>query len=321
MSTYPARWRRVGAGVAAAGLLLVGAVPAGAADVAFSLQEPKVREIAGLTHDTHDQRYWMVGTGGGQLTAHAINDSGALIGSTSSTDYTQNVTALAWNDRRLYLGDVGGSRRQVTIWSMYGPVPNTLINRAERMRLRYPDGAHAANAIFVTAEGRIHVVTFSARGGGIYAAPADARFGPEQFYDLERVGDAPPNIHDAAQLADGRVAMRSVTEAFTLEAGTWRVLAREPIAEQPRGGSLAESIDGRTLLASGMSAQTPVQRIAVPGGVTEERVTASAAPASPKPDDDRATWVTGLLGGGNLLAVGAGLAVAVLAGVIVVVRR
>lgn len=320
MSPTLSRGRRMAATAATLTVLTgVAALPAWAGEPAFTLHNGKIGDISGLVRDTHDQRYWVAsGARGGQLMAYAVDVHGKVIGPVRSTDRMLNVTALAWRDRRLYLGDIGGARRQVTIWGMLGPVPNTLINRAERMTVSYPDGSHTAEAMFVDEKGRIYVVTNGKTEGAIYAAPAEAHFGADESYTFERVGSAPAGVTDAAILDDGRVVVRTITEAVTLDATTWHVLATEPIADQPRGGSLAVEVGGQALLASGVSPETALQRIPVPGGAPA-RVEPTAQPTSAAPQ--RPAWWGGLLSGGNRLAIIAGLAVAAVAGLVTLIRR
>jgi hypothetical protein len=116
------------------------------------------------------------------------------------------------------IGDNDARRPSVTVYRVPEPSPGAAESApATAIRLRYPDGAHDAEAMFVL-NGAVHVVTKGESGPvALYRAPADA--GAEAV--LERVRalsegqvDRPARITGADARADGRwVVLRTLHEA------------------------------------------------------------------------------------------------------------
>ncbi len=145
----------------------------------------------------------------------------------------------------LFVADIGDNdarRASITVYRIPEPAPAASESApAAAIRLRYPDGAHDAEAMFVL-NGAIHVVTKGESGPiALYRAPADA--GAEAT--LERVRelspdrvDRPERITGADARADGRwIVLRTLHEA-----------AFYPAAELAGGGAAqARRVDLRGL--------------------------------------------------------------------------
>ncbi|HEX2211835.1 MAG TPA: hypothetical protein VHG93_29380 [Longimicrobium sp.] len=123
----------------------------------------------------------------------------------------------------LYVADIGDNdaeRPSITVYRVPEPAPGAAASApAEAIRLRYPDGAQDAEAMFVLG-GAIHVVTKGESGPiAIYRAPRSA--GPGAEATLERVRqlspgkvDRPMRVTGADASADGRwVVMRTLESA------------------------------------------------------------------------------------------------------------
>jgi hypothetical protein len=123
----------------------------------------------------------------------------------------------------LYVADIGDNdaeRPSITVYRVPEPAPNASASApAEAIRLRYPDGAHDAEAMFVL-DGAIHVVTKGESGPiAVYRAPSSAAPGAETT--LERIrqltGDKvqrPERITAADASPDGRwVVLRTLESA------------------------------------------------------------------------------------------------------------
>ncbi|WP_420126521.1 hypothetical protein [Longimicrobium sp.] len=118
------------------------------------------------------------------------------------------------------IGDNDAERPSITVYRVPEPAPGaTASAAAQAIRLRYPDGSHDAEALFVL-NGAIHVVTKGESGPiALYRAPASAGSGAETT--LERVRelspgkvDRPLRITSADASADGRwVVMRTLKSA------------------------------------------------------------------------------------------------------------
>jgi hypothetical protein len=122
----------------------------------------------------------------------------------------------------LYVADIGDNadnREFVTVYRIPEPAPGASASAAATsIRLRYPDGAHDAEAMFVL-NGAIHLVTKGETGPiSVFRAPADAG----AVATLERVRevapgkvDRPLRITSASARADGRwIALRTLQEAI-----------------------------------------------------------------------------------------------------------
>jgi hypothetical protein len=124
----------------------------------------------------------------------------------------------------LYVADIGDNdaeRPSVTVYRVPEPAPAAAQSApAEAIRLRYPDGAHDAEAMFVL-NGAIHVVTKGESGPiALYRAPRDAAPGAEVSMERVRVlssgkVDRRMRITAADASPDGRwVVMRTLESAF-----------------------------------------------------------------------------------------------------------
>ena len=140
----------------------------------FRFDDARITEASGLA----------VACPSGLVLTH--NDSGDTArffavdrqGRTVATYSLRGADAVDWEDMardgdRLYLADIGDNARSRDHVDVYetavpdGSGPTTL--PATRHRLRYPDGAHDAEALLVR-DGRIFVVVKSG-DGAVYAAP------------------------------------------------------------------------------------------------------------------------------------------------------
>jgi hypothetical protein len=138
----------------------------------------------------------------------------------------------------LYVADIGDNeaeRASITVWRFPEPAPGDAQSRpAEEIRLRYPDGSHDAEAMFVL-DGRVHVLTKGETGPiALYRAPAGARAG--EAVTMEKV----------RELAAGEVERaQRITSADASPDGRWivtRTLEEAvfyPAADFVSGGSAA----------------------------------------------------------------------------------
>ena len=124
----------------------------------------------------------------GDPVVYAVDASGALAGrvrlSGAEVEDWEDVSVAPCpgGGSCLYLADIGDNdarRSGVTVWRVPEPAPGDAETRpAEAIRLRYPDGAHDAEAMFVLADGTVHVLTKGETGPiALYRAPAAAPSG------------------------------------------------------------------------------------------------------------------------------------------------
>ena len=165
------------------------------------------------------------------------------------------------------IGDNGAQRAFVTVYRIPEPAPGAAESApAEAIRLRYPDGAHDAEAMFVLG-GRIHLVTKGESGPvALYRAPAG---GGEEMERVRTLSDAqvekPERITSADACADGRwIALRTLDAALLYrasellgagEAAPLRVDLRA--LDEQQGEGIAFTPGGSLLLTSEGSRKKP----------------------------------------------------------------
>ena len=209
----------------------------------------------------------------GTLWSH--NDSGAPVVFALSTSgavrgrvQVSNAAVHDWEDvttgpcpagNCLYIADIGDNntaRRTLTIYRVPEPLPGDgKTAPAERFTLRYPDGAHDAEALFVTPDAGVFLITKGA-SATLYRAPEQLR--TDAPMTLDRVADLPmKRVTDADVSADGKwVAVRTNEEvAFyrTADLVNGRgeaVRVSLSALKEPQGEGVALASDGTLYLVS-----------------------------------------------------------------------
>jgi hypothetical protein len=167
----------------------------------------------------------------------------------------------------LYIGDIGDNlaeRPEVTVYRLREPRlagagQSTSTGPAKRFALRYPDGAHDAEALLVDpSSGALVVVTKDFTGrAGVYTAARPSARAPTVMRRVARVslGSAEP-VTAGDVSADGHtIVLRSYGSAFvwTRRRGQSlasalrgrRCRARAELSVEPQGEALALTRDGR----------------------------------------------------------------------------
>jgi hypothetical protein len=156
----------------------------------------------------------------------------------------------------LYVGDIGDNeaeRDRITVYQVREPAGTPATAKVTNVfEATYPDGAHDAETLLVSPEGRLYIVTKGETGGvALYRFPANPRAGAA--VRLERVGaprddgrvGAAERITDGAMSADGQwIALRTLTRltlhrASELLAGNWQPAATvdlRPLGERQGEG-------------------------------------------------------------------------------------
>ena len=177
----------------------------------------------------------------------------------------------------IYVADIGDNdakRKRVTIYRIPEPAaPSGSVAVADVFHATYPDGAHDAESLLVTQEGRLLIVTKGDTGPvSLYRFPNELRTGTT--LRLERVGAArdqrPPaendRITDGAVSPDGRWIVLRTTQSLTfyrapdLLAGNWREAGRvalKAVAEPQGEGVTFASHDSLYLMSEGGGKQQP----------------------------------------------------------------
>lgn len=159
----------------------------------------------------------------------------------------------------LYVADIGDNnraRRRITVYRIPEPLAQDEESAAaDVFTATYPDGPHDAEALFVTAENEMFILT-KASTATLYRFPQPLRAGAEMR--LERVAELPlSNVTDAETSADGAwVAVRTKDVlAFYRPADLVRggppaaTVSLSPLNE-PQGEGVALDEDGMVYLTS-----------------------------------------------------------------------
>jgi len=186
-----------------------------------TLRDARIDEASGVARSTYRRSVVFVHNDSGDSARFfAIGRNGA----TKAVFRVRGTTALDWEDvatgpkHTLWFGDIGDnttSRSSISVVRV--KEPRTLHSRAVRgtsFRLRYPDGAHNAEALLVRpGSGRVYVVTKDGAGGTIYRAPRKLSTGKVNV--LHAVGSAPTTVTGGDFAPDGKqLVLRNYTKAY-----------------------------------------------------------------------------------------------------------
>ena len=180
-------------------------------------------ELSGLVLSrSHRGVLWTHNDSGDRARLLAISTTGRLLGElevTGAENYDWEDIAMGPKDR-LYVGDIGDNLQQRTQIAVYRVAARSLSGTApaERLTLRYPDGAHDAEALLVDpSSGALVIATKSLDGlSRLYAAnhPAFGGFTRLRAAGRVRLGNA-LQVTAGDVSADGRtVVLRTYDRVF-----------------------------------------------------------------------------------------------------------
>ncbi len=168
----------------------------------------------------------------------------------------------------IYVADIGDNnaqRRSITIYRVPEPVASSGTAQVDGVfHASYPDGPHDAEALLVTPDGRLHIVTKGDTGPvSFYRFPADLRF-RSRTMRLERVGgprDAKPparpdRVTDGAVSPDGQWTVLRTAGSLSfyrtadLLSGQWREAGHVVLASlgEPQGEGVTFGSDNTLFL-------------------------------------------------------------------------
>lgn len=274
------------------------------------VQDPRIDEASGMVvSGLHPDHVWIVNDSGGGELVYGVDGSGRTVAELTLGDiYNRDWEAMApgvddGGDPALWIADIGDNDAQwdsLRVYRISEPAELGVQDAPwRRVTLRYPDGAHNAEALLVDAEGRLFVVTKEAIGAGIYATPGVPEFGTT--VTMERVGPAPMFVTDGAISPDGsQVALRTYTSLFLFDAaaflsGGTRTDAGTvyPLPLQPQGETLAYTPDGAAVVVGTEGAEQPLYEITLP----------TSAPSAPAAADGDGSSRGPLLAAGIFVVV------------------
>lgn len=274
-------------GVVAAVLLAasVPGRPAGAArgyqpaELACGFADPEVRESSGVASASwSDDVIWTHNDSGDSPRFFAVDTSTCA---TVSVHEVTGAGARDWEDMTragttLYIGDIGDnprSRDSVAVYEVPEPgpgAPSGQVSATTTRVLRYPDGAHDAESLFVDPiTGRLVIVSKSGAGlGAAYRAPASGSGVMEKVADLHTPAGA--QRATGADATEDRIIVRTYNAAyeFLVQPGDSlaATLARPPdlvtLPVAPQGEAIAYTTGGAGVWVTSESEGGPVHRLA-----------------------------------------------------------
>jgi hypothetical protein len=266
-----------------------------------TLEDPRIDESSGLVASRRNPGLlWTHNDSGDGPFIYALDRAGRSRG----TWRVEGAQAIDWEDiaagpgpargqSYLYAGDIGDNARardSIVVYRFPEPeIPAEQSGRkearktepAEAVRLKYPDGAHNAEALAVhPTNGDLYVITKANAEAGVYklAAPFDPKVvntlskvatlrGPDFFGTLVTGADISP---------DGRrVALCDYAQGYELTlpagaAGFDEIWKQTPVAvslgARLQGESVAYRLDGAALLATSEQTPTPLFEVTLPVG-------------------------------------------------------
>lgn len=218
-------------------------------------------------------RFWSHNDSGDAVLV-ALDGSGKVTGRVQVTgasveDWEAVAVGTCPGGSCLYIGDIGDNdakRSRITVYRMSEPaeasgsVPVTDVFHAT-----YPDGAHDAESLLISADGRLHIVTKGDTGPvSLYRFPADLRTGSTM--KLERVGSPRSTgqpgegdrITDGSVSRDGQWIVLRTKQSLTFYrsneflSGNWRPAAQHTVASlgEPQGEGVAFGAETAVYLMS-----------------------------------------------------------------------
>jgi hypothetical protein len=244
----------------------------------FTLQDKEIFESSGLV-DRGDMVFTVNDSGDDAVVYGVDPATGNTVSRTTYADSVEDVEALAPGARgTVWAGDTGDNRHRRDDVAVYRMVPADGDHPGVRYTLRYPDGAHDAETLLVQPRTeRVFVVSKSAFGGTVYAAPRHPVPGsrPNRMRAFARVGGL---VTDGSFLPDGRhVVLRTYATASVYTFPGFGLVGTVRLPAQPQGEGISVSARGRVLVST-EGVHADVLRVTLPASLT-----APSAPASRRP--------------------------------------
>ena len=200
-----------------------------------SVAMPEISEASGVALSRRTPGLLWIHKDQGKPTLYAVDESGAIKGRVTVTgasfqDVEDIAAAPCGSENCLYLADIGdndGRRKNISVYRVPEPAPgDTATQRADVFLATYPDGPQDAEALVVSKEGHILVVT---KGVGkkitVYRFPEPLHVGVT--VQLEKIGmlaagktPKDERVTGASASPDGaRVALRTHDSVWLYDAG------------------------------------------------------------------------------------------------------
>ena len=276
------------------------------------IRDARIPESSALTFSTR-QPGWLytINDSGNPAVVYVVAEaSGRVVGTaTLSGVETVDPEALAIGaDDRLYVADVGdnsGVRESVALYALPQPGRGDVSVTPQSYTVRYPDGAHDAEAVITDpVDGRISILTKELFSGAVYRLPKT--LDADRVLTAQRVAPVrlPGLVTDAGSLPDGCVVVRTYATALVYRLPDWEQVATVQLPPQRQGESLAPRPDGGSVLIGTEGLPSPLVEVRLPSTEappTEQR-SAGDSPGTAEADERGArAWTAGAVGAVTLL--------------------
>lgn len=260
-------------------LALAAALPLGGggdAQVAFSLQDPAIRESSGLAASL--QHPGIVYTHNDSDGAPQIFAVDSATGRTKAVFTVSGASARDWEgialgrDEKgrpaLYIADIGdnlkGAWPYVTVYRVREPAEiSSRTLRATAFRFTYSDGARDAESILIDPrDNRLYIASKGLGSGRLYRAPR--KLSTTRTNVLKPVGSAHSFATDGAWAPDGSSFVIRGYFSATLYRAPDEQITRISLPPQEQGEGVTYTPDGRALLISSEGEDRRVWRVPLP---------------------------------------------------------
>jgi hypothetical protein len=244
----------------------------------FTIADEDVFESSGLVDD--DRTVYTVNDSGDDAVVYGIDPgSGETVSRTTYADSVDDVEAVAPGaGGTVWVGDIGDNRERREDLTAFRVTPGR--GDAPRFTLGYPDGARDAETLLVHPRtGRLFVVSKSAFGGTVYAAPPDLRTeGTNRLRAFARVAGL---VTDGSFFPDGRhVVLRTYGTASVYAFPGFELTGTVRLPAQRQGEGISVSPSGRVLVSS-EGVHADVLEVTLPRTFTA--AAAATRPPGPEP--------------------------------------
>jgi hypothetical protein len=187
--------------------------------VTGSVRDPRLDEISGVVAGHRiGGVLWVEEDSGNDAAIYAVEPSGTVVARVEVRGATnEDWEDLAWANGHLWLGDIGDNdreRSEIEVYAVAEPHDLDVTSvRATVSHLRYEDGPHDAEAMFV-AGGTLYVIEkqLRSRESAVYGVRL-GDLGPATVGVLRRVATVPMSTVTAADVGPAGIAVRNYLEA------------------------------------------------------------------------------------------------------------
>jgi hypothetical protein len=236
---------------------------------------PEVPEASGIAVSRQDPtRLWAINDSGEAvvtaLDAHGAASGRVRLAGATVQDWEAIAVGACPAGSCLYIGDIGDNERdrpRITVYRLPEPAAASgSVAVTEVFHASYPDGPHDAEALLVSGDGTIYIVTKGNQGpAALYKFPKQPQSGSNSR--LERIGGSLSarsgddlRITDGAVSPDGQWTVLRASSSLTFYrsadffAGRWLPAAHTDLTplKEPQGEGVAIAKDG-TLFVAGES--------------------------------------------------------------------